>query len=152
LKEAVMNTTSWFNVVALAVVVVAVGCSRFESKPEASLYHRLGGTPAITAVVGDFLTAVGNDARVKNQPPAERVPALKQSLVELVCQATGGPCVYTGRDMKATHAGMGISQAEFEAVVDDLVQTLNRYEVAEQEKHELLALLAPMRDDIVEIN
>jgi hemoglobin len=110
----------------------------------------LGGTPAITAVVGDFLDAVGHDTLVTHQPPPSRVPALQQSLVEMVCQAAGGPCVYKGRDMKSAHAGMGISQAEFDAVVDDLVQTLNTYEVPEREKSELLALLAPLRDDIVE--
>ncbi|MFZ5875683.1 MAG: group I truncated hemoglobin [Nitrospirota bacterium] len=146
-----MKRASWINVVALGVLMAA-GCSRFAAQPEPSLYDRLGGTPAITAVVGDFLEAVGNDGRVKNQPPPARVPALKQSLVDLVCQATGGPCVYKGRDMKAAHAGMGITQAEFDAVVDDLVKTLDKYEVPAREKNELLAMLAPMRDDIVETN
>jgi hemoglobin len=145
-----MNTTSWFKVIAVGAVFVAMGCSRFATKPEPSLYERLGGTPAITAVVGDFLKAVGADTRVEHQPPPSRVPALQQSLVEMVCHATGGPCVYKGRDMKSAHAGMGISQAEFDAVVDDLVQTLSTYEVPEREKNELLALLAPLRDDIVE--
>jgi hemoglobin len=139
-------------VVALGALMVAAGCNRFASQPEPSLYDRLGGTPAITAVVGDFLDAVGKDARVKNQPPPARVPLLKQSLIDQVCQATGGPCVYKGRDMKAAHAGMGITQAEFDAVVDDLVKTLDKYEVPAREKNELLALLAPMRDDIVETN
>lgn len=147
-----MRTPSWFKVAAMGAVIVAVGCSRFASKPEPSLYDRLGGTPAITAVVGDFLAAVGTDERVKHQPPAERVPALNTMLVDMVCQATGGPCVYTGRDMKAAHAGMGISHAEFDAVVDDLIQTLNKYEVPEREQQELLALLAPLRNDVVEAN
>jgi hemoglobin len=145
-----MKRASWINVVALGVLVVSAGCGRFAAQPEPSLYDRLGGTPAITAVVGDFLDAVGKDARVKNQPPPARVPALKQSLVDQVCQATGGPCVYKGRDMKAAHAGMGITPAEFDAVVDDLVKTLDKYKVPAREKDELLALLAPMRDDIVE--
>jgi hemoglobin len=147
-----MKSASWIHVVALGALMVAAGCSRFAAQPEPSLYDRLGGTPAITAVVGDFLEAVGNDGRVKNQPPPARVPALKQSLVDLVCQATGGPCVYKGRDMKAAHAGMGITPAEFDAVVDDLVKTLDKYEVPAREKNELLALLGPMRGDIVETN
>jgi hemoglobin len=146
-----MKTASWINVIALGALVVA-GCGRFAAKSEPSLYDRLGGTPAISAVVGDFLDAVGKDARVKTQPPPARVPALKQSLVDLVCQATGGPCVYKGRDMKAAHAGMGITPAEFDAVVDDLVKTLDKYEVSAREKNELLALLGPMRGDIVETN
>jgi hemoglobin len=146
-----MKIASWIKMVAFGALVVA-GCGRFAAKSEPSLYDRLGGTPAITAVVGDFLDAVGKDARVKNQPPPARVPALKQSLVDLVCQATGGPCVYKGRDMKAAHAGMGITPAEFDAVVDDLVKTLDKYEVPAREKNELLALLGPMRGDIVETN
>jgi hemoglobin len=147
-----MNITSWIKVIAVGTVFVALGCSRFATKSEPSLHDRLGGTPAITAVVGDFLKAVANDTRVTHQPPPSRVPALQQALVDMVCQATGGPCVYKGRDMKAAHAGMGISQAEFDAVVDDLVQTLNTYKVPQREKTELLALLAPLRDDIVETN
>ena len=69
---------------------------------------------------------------------------------DLVCQASGGPCIYRGKEMKAAHAGMGISNAEFDAVVDDLVQTINKYKVGEREKNELLSLLAPMRTQIVE--
>jgi len=145
-----MHGASWSKVVGIGVLLAAVGCGRYASKPEPSLYDRLGGKPAITAVVGDFLQAVGNDGRVRHQPAPERVPALRALLVDLVCQASGGPCVYGGRDMKAAHAGMGISQAEFEAVVDDLVKTLDHYKVAEREKRELLALLGPMRNDIVE--
>jgi hemoglobin len=145
-----MKIASWIKIVALGALVAAGGCGKFAAKSEPSLYDRLGGTPAITAVVGDFLDEVGKDARVKNQPPPARVPLLKQSLVDQVCQATGGPCVYKGRDMKAAHAGMGITPAEFDAVVDDLVKTLDKYKVPAREKDELLALLAPMRDDIVE--
>lgn len=145
-----MKTTSWFKVIAAAAVFAAIGCSRFAAKPEPSLHDRLGGTPSITAVVGDFLKAVANDTRVTHQPPPSRVPALQQALVDLICQAAGGPCVYTGRDMKSAHAGMGISQAEFDAVVDDLVRTLNAFQVPEREQNELLALLAPLQDDIVE--
>jgi hemoglobin len=132
-----------------AVVAVAIGCAR-HTKPEASLYDRLGGKSAISAVVGDFLRTVGSDSRIQHQAAPERVPMLTANLVDLVCQATGGPCEYQGRPMKAAHAGMGITGGEFEAVVDDLVQTLDHYQVPEREKNELLAMLAPMRGDIVE--
>jgi hemoglobin len=144
-----MNTSHIAVVVGLSVAVAAVGCAR-QTKPEASLYDRLGGKPAITAVVGDFLQKVGSDSRIQHQPPPERVPVLAANLVDLVCQATGGPCEYEGRPMKAAHAGMGITGDEFDAVVDDLVQTLDHYRVPEREKTELLAMLAPMREDIVE--
>lgn len=145
-----MKTSRMVVTVGLVAMAMAAGCTRHAAKPESSLYDRLGGEPAITAVVGDFLAKVGSDTRVRHQPAAERVPALKTSLVDLICQATGGPCEYRGRPMRAAHAGMGITGEEFDAVVDDLVQTLDRYKVPDREKNELLGLLAPMREDIVE--
>ncbi len=145
-----MNTLRTVILVGLSFAVGVVGCARHVATTEASLYDRLGGTPAITAVVGDFLQKVGSDSRIQHQPAPERVPVLAANLVDLVCQAAGGPCEYQGRPMKAAHAGMGISGDEFDAVVDDLVQTLDHYKVPAREKNELLALLAPMREDIVE--
>lgn len=120
------------------------------SEAAGNLYERLGGKEAIAAVVNDFVDKVGQDPRVRHLPAPERVAPLKVSLADLVCQASGGPCIYRGKEMKAAHAGMGISNAEFDAVVDDLVQTINKYKVGEREKNELLSLLAPMRTQIVE--
>jgi hemoglobin len=145
-----MYTSRIVATVGLVAMTLAAGCARHATKPEASLYDRLGGRAAITAVVDDFLAKVGSDSRVLHQPAAERIPVLKTNLVDLICQAAGGPCEYQGRPMKTAHASMGITNAEFDAVVDDLVQTLDHYKVPEQEKNELLGLLAPMREDIVE--
>src|SRR3989344_9548235 len=107
-----MHSASWSKVVGFGILLAAVGCGRYASKPEPSLYVRLGGKPAITAVVGDFLQAVGNDGRVRHQPAAERGPALRGLLVDLVCQASGGPRGYGGRGMKAAPAGGGVSPGE----------------------------------------
>jgi hemoglobin len=63
--------------------------------------------------------------------------------------ATGGPCAYTGRDMKSAHAGLRISAAEFGAVADNLTKVLDKFQVAAKEKNELLGMLAPMQGDIV---
>lgn len=72
-------------------------------------------------------------------------------LVDQVCEATGGACTYSGRDMKETHAGMGVTAGEFDALVEDLVATLDGFDVPRAEREELLGLLAPMRNDIVEV-
>jgi hemoglobin len=72
-------------------------------------------------------------------------------LIDQVCEATGGPCTYTGRDMRETHDGMAVSAGEFDARVQDLVATLDEFDVPEAEKDELLGLLGPMRGDIVEV-
>lgn len=136
-------------------MLTLVGCQTMEStsKPtmaDKSLYDRLGGKPAITAVVDDFVGRVAADSRINGYFATTNIPRLKMPLVEQICQASGGPCTYTGRSMKATHAGMGVSSADFDALVGDLVATLNTFKVPEREKNELLGALGPMKKDIVE--
>ena len=72
-------------------------------------------------------------------------------LVDQVCEATGGPCTYTGRGMRETHDGMEVTAGEFDALVEDLVATLDEFDVPTAEQEELLGLLGPMRDEIVEV-
>ena len=117
---------------------------------EKSLYDRLGGKTAITAVVDDFVGRVAADTRINGKFANANIPRLKSMLVDQICQASGGPCTYTGRDMKNTHAGMGVSSSDFDALVGDLVATLNKFKVPEREKNELLGALGPMEGDIVE--
>ncbi len=115
-----------------------------------SLYERLGGKPAITAVVDQFVSNVAADGRINGRFATTDIPRLKGHLVDQVCSATGGPCTYHGRDMKTTHEGMRISTKDFNALVEDLVAALDKFKVPAQEKKELLALLGPMKTDIVE--
>jgi hemoglobin len=131
------------------------GCNSMESAgnsmtADKSLYDRLGGKPAITAVVDDFVGRVAADSRINGRFATTDIPRLKMLLVEQICQASGGPCTYTGRNMKAAHAGMGVSSADFDALVGNLVATLNKFKVPEREKNELLGALGPMKSDIVE--
>jgi hemoglobin len=121
-----------------------------QSMADKSLYERLGGKEAITAVVDDFVARVAADKRINSSFAKANVPRLKMMLVDQICEATGGPCKYTGRDMKTTHKGMGITNADFDALVGDLVASLDKFKVGEREKQELLAALGPMRKDIVE--
>ena len=114
-----------------------------------SLYERLGKKEAITAVVDDFVMRVANDSRINGKFATADIPRLKALLVEQICAASGGPCTYTGRDMKTTHAGMGITNEQFDALVGDLVAALNKFQVGDREKKELLGALGPMRPDIV---
>ncbi len=126
------------------------GMSKSTAMADKTLYDRLGGKPAITAVVDDFVGRVAADGRINGKFANTNIPRLKMLLVEQICQASGGPCVYTGRSMKATHVGMGVSNADFDALVGDLVATLNKFKVPEREKNELLGALGPMKGDIVE--
>ncbi len=91
------------------------------------------------------------DARINGRFATTDIPKLKGHLVDQVCNAAGGPCSYKGRDMKTTHAGMNISTADFNALVQDLVAALDQFNVPAAEKNELLGLPGPMKKDIVEV-
>jgi hemoglobin len=117
----------------------------------ASLYERLGGLGAIESVIEAFVARCAADERINRRFERSDIPRLKKMLVDQVCEATGGPCTYTGRTMRETHDGMGVTAGEFDALVEDLVATLEEAGVPEAERQELLGLLAPMREDIVEV-
>ena len=141
--------------ILMAVCVVTfAACASAPPEPmmAPTLYQRLGGREAIKGVVDDFVANLVADARVNNrfkglQPAA--VFKLQTNLADQICDATGGPCAYLGRDMKAVHAGKGITEAEWNATVEDLVKSLNKFKVPAKEQQELLAVLGPMKKDIV---
>ena len=152
----------WARVVLFAALVAALVAgatqSSFAGQKEKSnvaakgksLYDRLGGKTAITAVVDEFVGNVAADVRINKFFATTNIPNLKMHLVNQICQASGGPCKYTGRTMKETHQGMGVSGADFGALVEDLVKALDKFKVPEKEKGELLGVLGPMKTDIVE--
>ena len=117
-----------------------------------SLYDRLGGVDAIKAVVKDFVEErVAKDNRINARFANTDIPKLEGLLTDQICAATGGPCKYTGRNMKETHAGMKITEEEFNALVEDLQASLNKFNVPKAEQDELIGALAKMHDDIVGI-
>jgi hemoglobin len=117
----------------------------------ASLDERLGGLDAITAVVDSFAGRCAGDDRINRKFARTDIPRLERMLVDQICEAAGGPCTYTGRGMRETHDGMEVTAGEFDALVEDLVATLDEFEVPKTEQDELIGLLGPMRGDIVEI-
>lgn len=137
---------------AVSALIFAAGLSMAVSASGAaaqSLYERLGGQTAIVAVVDDFVGNVAADPGINGFFAKTDIARLKRLLVEQICAASGGPCTYTGRDMKTAHAGMGVQETHFGALVNDLVKTLDKFKVPEKEKNELLAVLGPMKSDIV---
>jgi hemoglobin len=120
-----------------------------------SLYDRLGGKAAIEAVVDAFVSQLGADTRIQNENVKARfskvhLPSLKAHLTNQICQGSGGPCKYTGRDMKSAHTGLEITKEEFGFVVEDLIIALDKFNVPQKEKEELLGLLGPMEKEIVQ--
>src|SRR5437016_12582497 len=134
---------------ALGLMLVGtVGLYAQAKKPAAqkSLYTRLGKKPAIVAVVDDFVGNVAADKRINaffaaTAADKDRLAKFKGNLVDQICEAAGGPCKYKGKDMKTAHAGMGISTADFNALVEDLVKTLNKFKVGKTEQDQLLGVL-----------
>jgi len=117
---------------------------------EKSLFDRLGGQPAISAVVDEFAGIVLKDERINKKFAKSDANRLVTNLKAFVCKATGGPCDYTGRDMKTSHKNMGVTDGEFNALVEDLVKALDKFKVPDKEKNELLGALGPLKGDIVE--
>ncbi len=120
---------------------------------EKSLYQRLGGYDAIAAVTDDFIGRLATDKALSKFFAGHSEDSLKrvrQLVVDQLCAATGGPCVYIGRDMKTAHKGMGISKADWDTAVRHLVATLDKFKVAEKEKGEVLGALGSMEKDIVD--
>jgi hemoglobin len=145
--------------VLLPVLAVTVtGCATTGEKQAAasqaapSLYKRLGGREGIRLVVDDFVANVVADPRVnarfKDLKPPD-VEKLKTNVSDQVCDATGGPCTYLGRDMKTVHKGMNITETEWNATVENLVKALDKRSVAKKDQDELIGLLAPLKKDIV---
>ena len=154
-----MRKTSWAAIAAgIALSISACGGTSkkepeappaAEAAPAKPLYDRLGGQGAITAVVDDFVGNVAADARINKRFANANIPRLKTLLVEQICAASGGPCTYSGRDMVTAHTGMNIQPAEFDALVDDLVKSLDKFKVPAREKGELLGALGGMKPAIV---
>jgi hemoglobin len=114
-----------------------------------SLYDRLGGKKAIEAVTKEFLATVGGDKRLNARFAKSDLKKLEKHLVDQICEATGGPCKYKGKSMAESHKGMKITEAEFTALVEDLVKALDKFKVPKTEKDELLGALGGMKGDIV---
>jgi len=151
-------------VVAIAAAVV-MGCVSIASaggmddkdkkdKKAKSLFTRLGGKKGINSVVDEFVKNCALDNRINKffadtTKDPKRIKNFKENLGDQICQASGGPCKYKGKTMMAAHKGMGITDADFSALVDDLVKALDKFNVGATEKNELLGALGPLKGQIV---
>jgi hemoglobin len=139
---------------ALAVTFPRTADAQSPAAP-ASLYERLGGLPAISLVVSDFMDVfvqdpviMGNEA-VRQRKTADAAPYITYQVTTLVCEATGGPCSYTGLAMTEAHRGLRVTAGEWDRMVEIFSATLQRHNVGEAETQELFAILGPTRDEIV---
>ncbi|MGH7389411.1 MAG: group I truncated hemoglobin [Candidatus Rokuibacteriota bacterium] len=150
------------GLVVLGVAVVLAGCATMTEQKPPTLYERFRavdgagiprqGRDAIGIVVESFVANMVADSRVNARFKGMKAPErgkLTSGLADQICEASGGPCSYYGKDMKTAHTGMKITDAEWNATVENLVKALDKHKVGEREKKDLLAALGPMKTDIV---
>ena len=113
------------------------------------LYTELGGLPAIGKVVDATLAVISEDLRINLLFAETDMPYLRARLVEQICEATGGPCTYTGLSMEDAHSGQDVSEAEFGYFVEDLVAAMTQLGVPKAKQDALLAVLGPMKPQVV---
>jgi hemoglobin len=141
--------------IAGLVTLAAFRPAAAQPAPDTTLYNRLGGVYAIATVVDDFIERLlVNNTLNANPRIAEaraRVPkaGLKFQVAALVCQVTGGPCTYTGRTMKASHAHLNINEEQWQAMLADFRTTLDKFRVPVREQGELIGIVQSTKPDIV---
>ena len=138
---------------ALALSLATLASAAQEGRMKKSLYERLGGYDAVAAVVDDFVGRLVADRQFERffaGHSADSKRRIRQHIVDQFCAAAGGPCVYTGRTMKDSHTGLGITDADWDAAAKHLVAALDKFKVGEQEKKDLLAFVTSLRGDIVD--
>lgn len=146
------------TLLALTLAPVAWGVNASPAAPQdaaarKSLYARLGGYDAIAAVVDDFVGRLVADRQFErffSGHSNDSKKRIRQHILDQFCMAAGGPCVYTGRTMRASHEGLGITEAQWEAAAKHLVASLDKFKVPEREKKELLDFVTTQKADIVE--
>ena len=144
------RTTVFTLVLSLLLTVTAAMPARAQEK---SLYQRLGGYDALAAVVDDFVVRLVTDKQFEKffaGHSDDSKKKIRQHILDQFCAATGGPCVYTGRDMKMSHSGLGITNAQWDAAAQHLAASLDKFKVPEKEKGEVLAFVTSLKKDIVE--
>jgi hemoglobin len=139
-----------YRIVVFAFAVALSACaSAPTSKSDDSLYRDLGGTVGITNVVDIFLARVDADLRINLFFEKTDHKDLRDLVIAQICEASGGPCKYSGRSMEEAHSGLNLTDADFGAFVEDLVASMNEAKVSKQAQDRLLAILGPMKAQVV---
>lgn len=133
----------------LLLVCCCAACQPFQTKPEATLYQRIGGKAMLSRLSNQTLDIVRQDPRTSRSFEGVKMATLKQSLTDFLCVKTGGDCVYEGETMKNAHTDAKITMAEYEIMVEVLRERMDINGVGTREKNELLKILAPMKHDVV---
>lgn len=136
-----MKTISVFVMTALLLCACA-------GRPN-TLYTELGGKEGIEKIVDNFIDEFSYNREVIKHFEKTDFDRFRAKLIEQICNISGGPCEYTGQSMLEVHQKMNVSEAEFNSMVDDLYKAMQRANISVAAQNRLIALLAPMRSDII---
>lgn len=128
-------------------------CATAAQAQQKSLYQRLGGYDAIAAVSDEFIKRLATDEQEKRffiGFSDDSKARIRQHIVDFICKAAGGPCLYTGRDMKTAHAGSGVTKADWDRTLKIFGEVLDKFQVPDQERKDIAAAIGPLEKDIVE--
>lgn len=153
IKHSTKSTLVRLALLLTLMIGLPLSSTARTTSQEKSLYQRVGGYDALAAVVDDFIGRLVSDKQFEKFFSGFSVDSkkrIRQHLLDQLCVATGGPCVYMGRDMKTTHTGLGITEADWEAAVKHLTASIDKFKVPKKEKDELLTLVSSLKKDIVE--
>ena len=135
------------------LLLITPSLAMAQGSSEKSLYQRVGGYDALAAVVDDFIGRLVADKRFEKffvGHSEDSLKRIRQHILDQFCAATGGPCIYNGRDMKTSHKGLGITEADWDTAAKHLAATLDKFKVPEKEKNEILTFVTSLKKDIVE--
>lgn len=136
---------------ALATMVLALLClAGCATGPTTTTYEQLGGAAGVEGIVDDLLLKIVDDSRINKQFADADIVRLREKLIEQLCKEADGPCTYTGLSMQESHAGRKIDDAQFNALVEDLIDVMTARGIPVRTQNRLLKRLAPMHGDIVE--
>jgi hemoglobin len=151
MQNSRFQRTIFFGVV-LSLLLTIAGSMPSHAQ-EKTLYERVGGYDALAKVVDDFVGRLVMDKQFEKffvGHAEDSKKRIRQHILDLFCEKTGGPCIYTGREMRTSHAGLGITNADWDAAAKHLVASLDKFKVPEKEKGEILTFVTSLKKDIVE--
>lgn len=139
------SLTYWLSCIGCCLLLA--GC--VTSGPEQTLYQQLGGAPVVTQVVDNFIDEIGHDEQIFGFFARADVDRFRRKMIEHLCHMTDGGCAYTGDAMAVVHANMGVSEADFNRIVDLLVNAMTRAGIGHPLQNRVLARMAPLRQQVI---
>ena len=143
-----LNLKPLFVALLSGIALVLGGCQSLNNKPDDSLYQQLGEREGIANVVEDLLYLIVDDDRINQQFKGMDVDQFHHNLTDQLCELSGGPCTYTGREMRELHSDMAITNTQFNALAENLILAMEQNDIPTGAQNRLIKQLLPLYPDI----